>query len=829
MEALDFAFAWEGASGPAGPWQHLRVVDFVGREGISTLYRYEITVFAREPAPEVDPDDLMGARATLRVATGTEPRSRVVHGILTEAEELGPVQGGVLYRVVLSPPLARAAHRARCRIFLQKTTRQIIDAVLQGDPALRRMDGAVVEPDDGLMGAFTPAGELFAWRVSDTSRIDQVAARPYCVQYNESDLAFVSRLLEEEGISAHYEHGDGVCLLVLADSDAGRARLEPFEPLGPDQQGRVVTAMKLGARLRARKVSLQDYDWRKPALGMAVQEIGQGGGGDLVDHEYPGRYADSPDHGRLLAAAKLGRLEVEASYAAGEGPCRLLSAGSIFALEHPRPRHGGEYLVTRLEVRGDQRGVLFPSAAAPEGPHYTCSFECARRGKDGAAAESRFRPARVTPRPRILGSQTAFVTAEPSAQGAEIHVGGPPGGEIGCVRLRFHWDEDTARHAKEPTSCWVRVSQVFAGAGEGAVWHPRVGVEVIVDFEDGDPDRPIVVGRVYNGQNRPPVDTPTVSTLKTMTSPGDGTYNELTFDDTAGSQQIKLLTPRDWNSVVGHDRTEQVAERSLSSVGTDRAESTGVNRMTLVGTDNTEVIGSNEAIMVGADQVVTVGADQRVMIGADQQVVIGKSQDVRVGADQTVAVTRNQGLAVGGDRSLAVQGNLTQAIEKQRGTAVTGDDVLQVQGRQSVTIQGAQQTALLSTHTLTVAETQTIVVQGAQITAVEGAQQQSSNDRQLFYAPSQQLTAEGSQVLQSTTFDVEASGAAAINTKQLFLVGGAEVTVAGGKLVIAMKGDVSIQGENISIEGKKITLNGKRLAIDGGDEVEVRGALIKLN
>src|SRR5262249_19868298 len=152
-----------------------------------------------------------------------------------------------------------------------------------------------------------------------------------------------------------------------------------------------------------------------------------------------------------------------------------------------------EYLVTRLEVRGIQYGAgdSSTSALAPATPPYIATFECARRGGGGAVAESRFRPARETPKPRILGTQTAFVTAAPGAASAEISIGGPPGAQIGCVRVRFHWDQDGA----QPSSCWVRVSQVFAGAGQGAVWHPRVGVEVVVDFEDGDPDRPIIVGR----------------------------------------------------------------------------------------------------------------------------------------------------------------------------------------------------------------------------------------------------------------------------------------------------------------------------------------------
>ena len=240
------------------------------------------------------------------------------------------------------------------------------------------------------------------------------------MQYNESDLDFVARLLEEEGVSYHFEHGDGVCLLVLSDADGGRARLDPFLPLGPNLAGRELGSMKLGARLRPRKVSLVDYNWKKPALDMAVATQDSQDTADLVDHEYPGRYPDTPDQGRPLAQAKLDRLAVEASYAAGAGACRLLGAGSVFALEHPTPRYDGEYLVTRLLLDAEQQGALAPGSggqATSQGVPFRVRVECARRGRGGAVAESRFRPARVTRKPRIHGTQTAFVTAEPGMQG----------------------------------------------------------------------------------------------------------------------------------------------------------------------------------------------------------------------------------------------------------------------------------------------------------------------------------------------------------------------------------------------------------------------------
>ncbi|EYF08098.1 type VI secretion system Vgr family protein [Chondromyces apiculatus] len=814
MTDIDFSFAWEGASPAGGFWRHLEVTQIRGNEVVSGLYRYEITLFAREAAPEIDPEDLIQTRATLRIATLTAPAYRVVHGIISEAEELGPIHHGMLYRVVLSPPLARAQHRTRCRIFLEKTTRQIIDAVLQGDPQLRPADGGTALPDGGDEASFSPATELYTWRIADPARLDDGAARPYCVQYNESDLDFMARLLEEEGVSYHFEHGEGVCLLVLSDTDGGRARLEPFFPLGPSLAGRELTSMKLGARLRPRKVSLLDYNWKKPALDMGVATQDRQDTADLVAHEYPGRYPDTPDQGRPLAQAKLDRLAVEASYASGEGACRLLGAGSIFALEHPMARYEGEYLVTRLELDAEQQGTLGPASGGPDPLQdvpFRMRFECARRGRGGTIAESRFRPARVISKPRIYGTQTAFVTAEPTAQGTEIHVGGPPGAEIGCVRVKFHWDKDSSRHAKEASSCWVRVNQVFAGIGEGAVFHPRVGVEVIVDFEEGDPDRPIVVGRVYNGQNRPPGGAPTVSTFKTMTSPGGGTHNELRFDDTAGSQQILLHTPKDWNNEVGNDRSEQVGKNSRSTVGVDRNETTGSNRTTIVGSNNTEIVGSNETITVGSNQATVVGSDQAIAVGANQTVAVGANQDVEIGANQSLKVAANQSEDVGGNRKFTV----------------IGDDEQSVTGTQDITVTGAQTTAFQATHELTVSGKQKIDVGGPQITTVSGAQEMTSATSQKLEAPSQEVIAAGKQKLQSTDFEAKAAASAKIDTALLELLASGSIKMEAGELVIT-SGPVTITGGDITINGGSVKIAGGTVGVSGG-MVDVVGGLVKLN
>jgi type VI secretion system secreted protein VgrG len=792
MTLHDFTFAWEHADAPDGPWAHLQVVRFHGREELSSLARYELTLLAKSPAPEVDPHALIGARATFRIATLTQPAYKLIHGILIEAEEIASAPDGMLYRVVLVPPLVRARHRTRCRIFLDKTTRQILETVLQGDPDLTLKNGATVEEDDGSCASFSPAEEKFCWRIADPARLDDLRVRPYCVQYNESDLAFVSRLLEDEGISYHFEHGPGLCLLVLSDTDQGKARLDPFDPLG-ESEGRLLRAVKLGARLREKTVRLRDYDWRKPALDLLAET--DKGAADLFEDHWPGRFSDAPGQGEPLAQARLDRYRVEAEYATAEGHCRLLSAGSVFALDHGKARYEGEYLVTKLDLRGEQQGMLSVHAEQGAVP-FVCSFECARRGHGSSTEESRYRPLRATPKPRIAGSQTAFVTADPNAKDAEIQVGGPEGAEVGCVRLRFHWDTENKRLDKEPSSCWVRVSQAFAGAGEGALFHPRVGVEVIVEHIDGDPDRPIVTGRVYNGRNRPPAPAAgaaTVSIFKSFASPGAGVHNEFGFDDTAGSEQVKMHAGKDWNSTIGHDRSEKVANNSSSDVTVDRSESTGANRSTTVTGTNTESVDGDESVSIKSNQSISVSVDQSTEVGADQRLSVGANRLACVGANQTVTIGANDSLSVAGNLSETVSGNASQSVSGNKTVGVSGNSGETVSGSRSTIVSGTMSHSVSGTITRSGAADVKDTA-GADLGMMAGA-----------------------------NFGVVAGGVVS-------LIAGSEAVLQGASVHVNAAGDIvlSAGGSSIKIGGGGVTINGGPVKI-AGSSVDITGGVVKIN
>lgn len=678
----DFSFACNGVSSEEGAWAALRVARVAGEEQMSRLFRYELTLLAPTGLSLPDVDTLVGSAATLRIRTLSDPPLKVVHGVVGEAALLDVLPEGVVYRVALEPSLGRARFGRRYRLFVGKSLRQIVDSVLQ-ENGLSSHSGSLLPEPGGP--SFSPAEPLYAWRAEEVGRIDDVEARPQCVQYGESDFDFVARLLEEEGIAFHFEHGDGVELFVLSDSDAGRPR--EALAVGPGIAGRQLDELRLGGRLRSSRIVVDDYDWRKPELEIAASaQVHRAP--DLVSYEYPAGYSGDVAMGRPLAERRLDRLEVEARYASGRGSLRALSAGSIVTVEHPRVRAAGEYLVTELRVRGRQEGVISTNTAAFFGPDETRPFDAwlsfARRGASGAPDESRFRPARSTPRPRIDGTQTAFVTAAAGDNNSEIHVGGPAGCEIGCVRVRFHWDSDDARVAREPASAWVRVNQPFAGVGEGGVWHPRVGVEVIVAFDEGNPDRPVVVGRVYNGRNRPPVTSPTTSTLKSTASPGGGTYNEITFQDGAGSELI--------HAHAGNALDVFVANDSNLTVGADAMRSIGASSCRNVGAHETTTVGANETRTVGAARTESIGANRTEMIGGNRTETVGSAKSAMIGASSQTTMGVDCIEAAGGPMSLITGSNLTKVTGASQMTLSAGPATTIVLGPELRTVGGSETT-----------------------------------------------------------------------------------------------------------------------------------------
>ncbi|MFM7203010.1 MAG: type VI secretion system tip protein TssI/VgrG [Myxococcota bacterium] len=480
----------------------------------------------------MEPEEYLGQAALLTLNGLSTPR--LVHGMIERFELLLIGRRFTHYRAVLVPSIAPLQLRQQSRIFQQLSTPDIVQKVLK--------EAGI--PGDGI--------ELLLE--------GQYPARDYCVQYQESDLRFISRLLEEEGIFYYFRHEPDRDVMVLGDDPQSLGGLEApsvvtfrDESRSTALQEEHLFLLQSSARLRAGTFSLKDYKFVQPNLDLNATHSGELSP-ELEVYTWPGEYVD-PALGQRLARVRAEEALAQRHQLRAVGTCRFLQPGHVFTvIYHPRADFNRPYLPLHLHHEAEQPGVLEEEEGTEQRlqTRYRCQLRL-------ISAETVFRPPRVTPRPVIPGVQSAFVV-------------GPGGEEIytdahGRVKVQFHWDRQGKRN--EQSSCWIRVSHPWAGAGFGAVFLPRVGQEVLVQFLEGDPDRPVLVGRVFNGATPHPYALPsdkTISTLKTRSSPGGKGFNELRFEDKSGKEEVFLHAQRDFNELIRANHARQVGGHSDTTV-----------------------------------------------------------------------------------------------------------------------------------------------------------------------------------------------------------------------------------------------------------------------
>ena len=373
----------------------------------------------------------------------------------------------------------------------------------------------------------------------------------YCVQYRETDLNFISRLLEQEGIFYFFEHENGKHTMILADSpdehqpcpNQESARYHHVSGGGTLEED-VITSLDKMQEIRVGKYTVNDFNFEMPATDLKVEVTSQNplGPGEREIYDYPAEYGTRAE-GDRLANLRIQEEEAKITNITGTSTCRAFSSGYRYdLLEYYRDDMNDKSYVLVSVNHGAYEAVGGSGEGA--GASYTNSFTC-------IPFDVPYRPPLATPKPMIGGVQTAIVVG-PS--GEEIYPD-----EHGRVKVQFHWDREGQKD--EDSSCWIRVSQVSAGAGWGAIDVPRIGHEVIVDFLEGDPDRPIIIGRVYHGINRPPFDLPAggmVSGSKSNSTPGGGGYNEMSMNDTKGKEGMTVHAQKDMNTTVENDRTTTI-------------------------------------------------------------------------------------------------------------------------------------------------------------------------------------------------------------------------------------------------------------------------------
>lgn len=593
--------------------------------------------------------EVVGRTAGVRLDLGTRGE-RFFNGIISRFTQVANEGAYAHYRAVIVPWPWCLTRNADCRIFQNRSVPQILEDVFS-----------------------THGFADYELRLSRS-----YATREFCVQYRETDFNFMSRLLEQEGIYYFFEQKDDKEILVLADSISAHAPVEGYEEI-PFQE------LERGAPLRESIFSwaaeqevqpvtcaLNDFDFTKPrsSLRTSASTNRDHGQAKYEVYDYPGEYVETDD-GNHLSDVRLNEFQSQQEVFYGHASARGLAAGATFKLKHhPRSDQNREFLITSVKMRIEAAEYASQSNRNNgAGDFFTCSFTAIDKTRQ-------FRPPRTTPKPVVQGPQTAMVVGP---EGEEIYTD-----EHGRVKVQFHWDR--YGKADQDSSCWVRVSQTWAGKQWGAIHIPRMGQEVIVEFLEGDPDRPIITGRVYNAEQVPPYSLPankTQSGIKSRSSKqgSTGNFNEIRFEDKKGSEQVYIHAEKNQDNVVendettnvGHDRTEEVGhdesvtignDQSLA-VGRDRDKSVANNESTSIGANRSEDVGKNETISIGVNRSTTVGSDEQLDVGGKRSKSIGKDEACEIGENRTQSVAKNETLSVGE--------NLKQTIGKSHSIKVSKD------------------------------------------------------------------------------------------------------------------------------------------------------------
>ncbi|BBA33035.1 uncharacterized protein sS8_1073 [Methylocaldum marinum] len=562
-----------------------------GLERLGGLFDYELDLLSANGA--INADQLLGDRLDVAL-TLPDDSVRYFNGVVCRFAQLGgaldPDRTLVHYRVTLRPWLWLLTRTSDCRIFQKKTAPDIIAQVFR---------------DHG----FTD----FEARLSLT-----YPQREYCVQYRESDFNFVSRLMEEEGIYYFFEHAKGKHTLILADAAAAHPKVPGYESIPyfePNNSARRLRdhlfSWSFAREIQPGCCVLTDYDFTKPMADLQVkrQQPRPHAQAEWEVFDYPGQYAQV-EHGEHYASTRLEELHARHELVQARGNAQGLACGALFGLtDYPREDQNREYLIVSAEYRLQSNAYLSEGPVLEEE-----AFDCTLTALD---SRQPYRPARETVKPAVRGPQTAVVVGP---AGEEIYTD-----QYGRVKVQFHWDREGQRN--ENSSCWIRVSHPWAGKNWGAVSIPRIGQEVIVDFLEGNPDQPIITGRVYNGDTMPPYALPgaaVISGIKSDTHKGQG-YNEISMDDTAGDEKITIHAQYDMNTTVEHDQTNAIKN----------------NRTTTVTVDDTLTVDANRTMHVKGQLSETVDAGHLLTVkgGLTEDITDGRTITVTGPIDQSSTAT----------------------------------------------------------------------------------------------------------------------------------------------------------------------------------------------
>ena len=589
------------------------VLNFVrlnATEGLSELFEFRVEVVSDDD--NVDFDQLLGVNCTVSVAAvENEDEERYFDGVLTEARWTGKRDDAYTYELLLRPWFWLLSKVNNCKIFSGKT----VDAIIEN-----------VFSDNGFSD----------YKLNLT---EDYPVLDHCVQYRESAFAFTSRLMEKYGIFYYFEHEDGKHTLILCDS------VSSLEPL-PNHSERIpfiasetdefaerdhINNWSAMRHFQTGKVELNDFDYLRPSADLKGKSEASENykHSDLEVYDYPGQCIEMDGGEKINNGEKLAKVILEGNQAADHrfqaaGNVANLTPGYTFSLEdHPHGQQNRKYIVVRASHSVVDESYRSGSGGSAK-RSYQGSYELQWNDRS-------YRPEIKTPKPFIRGPQTATVVGP---KGEEIHVD-----EHGRVKVHFHWDRYLPYD--ETASCWIRVAQTSAGNGWGAIMIPRINHEVIVEFLEGDPDRPVIIGNLYNGENKVPYELPgnkTMSGFKSNSSKGGGGYNELVFEDKKGEELIRAHAEKDLDIKVKNNETRKV----------------DIDQTIDIGNDVTEKIGNNMTIDVGSTVTITAGTKIELKVGVSKIVMDPTSITI----ESLNVMVKGQFTTVKGDGTLTLQGGM---------------------------------------------------------------------------------------------------------------------------------------------------------------------------
>jgi type VI secretion system secreted protein VgrG len=653
-------------------------------ERLSEPFCFDVSVLSYKD--DIRAEHLLGQPVTVSVTLPTGD-VRPFNGWVTRFVRTGEQTTGMTqsprqlyrYQLRLQPWLWFLSRTADCRIFQNKTVQDIFADVVKGH--------GFPDYESRLRGTYKPL--------------------EYCVQYRETDLNFVSRLLEAAGIYYFFEHeqGDKHTMVLADDTSAFRAAKGYGEvKFVQSQSGRTtadtIDSWSVVQSVQSGAYATIDFDFENPTrlLHDSVSNKKRHGFSGFEVFDYPAEPPVlKPDSVREVAKLRLD--EAQAGYERYHGSssdCAGLRTGAKFNLTgHPQAAFNGPaYAIVATE-----HTIISNQYASGDGSH---SMTVAVEAIDAA---TRFRPARTTPKPVIQGTQTAMVVGMASD---EIYTD-----KYGRVKVQFPWDRYGT--SDQNSSCWLRVAQVWAGKHWGAMHIPRVGQEVLVSFMEGDPDRPIITGRVYNAESMPPYELPDNMTQSGITSRStkDGSaenFNEIRFEDKKGSELLNMQAEKDFNFLVKNDETTEVKH--------DRTDKVGNNETTEVKHDRTDKVGNNETVTITNDQSTTINGQETRKVAKDRTTNIDGTEKLTVGKDQKINVGAAFEL-IATDKITLTTGQ-SSLVMNQDGTIELKGMTITVKGTAGVTVQVSSTSVKLDPAQLKLAATM-VGINGSAQTQVEGA------------------------------------------------------------------------------------------------------------